>query len=179
MQAEPQGMNIPLNFESPADVQAEPQSSSIPLAFESSENMMADNLSATPVTDIPMMETPVMEQAAPETQQVSANGLIGAEPTEPAANANQFLDMSNMFDSPVQDMPVETEQTNGMPAAQEAVNPAPTDNGIISDAFIDPTAMFESPVNDAPAEQAQPAETSSNPNDAMLEINPFNFIDPE
>ncbi|MDE6567758.1 MAG: hypothetical protein K2K70_08520, partial [Lachnospiraceae bacterium] len=153
--------------------------------FVSPEMIMAAHPSFAPATtDMPMLEqAPMMEQVTPEPQpqQASTNGLIGAEPTDAAANANSFLDMSNMFDSPVQDMPAETEQ-NDLPAAQETVNPAPADNGILSDAFIDPAAMFESPVSDTPAEQAQPnqpAETSSNPNDAMLDINPFNFIDPE
>lgn len=198
-------MEIPLNFESPTDIPAAPAADApvMPAFDMPAMEIPITSVPAaeTPATDIPMMETPSMEvplsvvpsldnqtadpsgvassmempmmdipmvepaaaETAPVTEQpVSTNGLIGADPMDTMADMSPFMEPGSDFpqETPVEQAPSE-----------------PSTNGIISDAFLEPGNMFDSSVSETPVEPVVEKQTTANDN--IIDINPFNFIDPE
>ncbi|MDO4167520.1 MAG: DivIVA domain-containing protein [Eubacteriales bacterium] len=198
-------MEAPLNFESPTDIPAAPAAdASVMPAFDMPAMeipITSVPAAETPATDIPMMETPSMEvplsvvpsldnqtadpsgvassmempmmdipmvepaaaETAPVTEQpVSTNGLIGVDPMDTMADMSPFMEPGSDFpqETPVEQAPSE-----------------PSTNGIISDAFLEPGNMFDSSISETPVEPVVEKQTTANDN--IIDINPFNFIDPE
>lgn len=115
-----------------------------------------------PIMDLSMVETPAMETPVTEQSQVSTNGLIGLEPENTMADMSPFM-------KPEADLP-----QNIQAEAAASLEQQSSTNGIISDAFVDP---FESSVKEMPAEPVP--EQPKAATDSFMDINPFNFIDPE
>ena len=115
-----------------------------------------------PMMDIPMAE-PVAAETAPVAEQpVSTNGLIGVDPMDAMTDMSPFME-------PGSDLPQE--------APVEQASSEPSTNGIISDAFLEPGNMFDSPASETPVEPVTEQQTAASDN--FIDINPFNFIDPE
>lgn len=166
-----------------------------------------DMLGGIPANDIPVNITPTNDmftgaEPAPANDILAGtqmSGLIGGEPpvndlfagAEPAAPANNGIlggdgmnDMlGGMTPAPA---PASAAMDNGMmdmssfmdtpaPApAPEPAAPAASNNGIIADPMMDMGGMMDIP-NSTPAPAPAPA---AQPQDNIMDMNPFNFIDP-
>ncbi len=193
--AEAPSIEVPLSFESPADIPAaEAPSIEVPLSFESPADIPAAEAPSvevpvmptfempaaeapvasvspveTPSLDIPMMDIPMAEPPIAETaantadSSVSTNGLIGVDPMDTMADMSPFME-------PGADFPQESPASDPTPAE-------PSTNAIISDAFLDSGSMFDTPAKETPVEPAVEQQTAASDN--FIDINPFNFIDPE
>lgn len=130
----------------------------------------------TPITESPFVE-PVMDTSSADAAS-SDNGIIGMDPAPVESSDNSMIDVSSFMDMGADlSAPAATAEPIEEPAS------ADTANGIIGDPFID-TGSFIDPVGAPTAAEpfkdtASTAEAKSKPEDNFIDINPFNFIDPE